>query len=61
MADMFSYLLTRHPHIFAKVRREIHTTIGDNPNIKREDLVKMRYLSNVFRESTIAHLALILT
>ena len=54
MADNYSYLLARHPQVLAKVREEIQAIVGDDAHLKREDLKRMTYLSNVLKESKVA-------
>ena len=49
----FSRLLVRYPKILAKVRKDIDSAVGPSTTVTREDLKKMKYLSNVIKESQI--------
>ena len=44
-------LLVRHPEVLEKLREEVDVVIGRKPDIHREDLQRMKYLTNVLKET----------
>ena len=46
-----SHLLTRHPGVLARVRKEIKRIAGSRVDLTRNDLKKMTYLEDVLKES----------
>lgn len=51
LTSYFRRSLVRHPTVIDRLRQEIRSTLGDNENFKREDLMRMKYLKNVLKES----------
>lgn len=50
-AYISSHLLTRHPEVLARVRKEISSVAGSKVDLTRDDLKKMTYLADVLKES----------
>ncbi|KAF8860798.1 cytochrome P450 [Acephala macrosclerotiorum] len=45
------YLIVRHDSVMECLRAEIETTVGDSSDLTREQIMKMRYLGFVIKES----------
>ena len=45
------HLLTRHPDVLSRVREEIETVVGKDPDMTRDAFKRMPYLANVLKES----------
>lgn len=45
------HLLTRHPAVLTRLRKEIEATVGAETEMTRDDFKRMPYLANVLKES----------
>ena len=45
------HLLTRHPDVLSRLREEVETIVGEDPDMTRDDFKRMPYLANVLKES----------
>ena len=46
-----SFLLLRHPHVLARLRREISDTLGEDVALSRSHIQKLQWLKCILNES----------